>query len=330
MISAPALRSLPLSRSWLTENLRHRANHAQFSTREELSCDDDLFWRPCSWQRSWRRRRWLKTKSSHPQAVTTSINWSRRLDNLGYELTSKNATTGQCSISISRATRSYTLHFAISGSKTNLWIQTVYGLTNVDEAAPDAVRRLLEENDIFGPARFGISSKTSLILEQPFGNREWTARKLRKAIEQFTALLDKVEPLVKSSNFLAAKAVPAEIVKPELARMQGEWRLVHSVELGKTSDAEQLQKADVRIHIEGNKLTSKKLPNAITFYIDPSHEPHRIDVTNDATGGVEEGIYKIEGNRLVLHLAKAGAPRPTDFSIESNDKLSVLILEKVN
>jgi uncharacterized protein (TIGR03067 family) len=51
-----------------------------------------------------------------------------------------------------------------------------------------------------------------------------------------------------------------------------------------------------------------------TFRLDPTKDPKEIDVTMDANGITLPGIYRFEGDRLVLVMNFFGPERPTHFN----------------
>lgn len=110
-----------------------------------------------------------------------------------------------------------------------------------------------------------------------------------------------------------AVAAPAPFAKPErrglrtdLDRLQGVWALVPNED-----------RAGVTLSVEGSKFTltlDRRRAERYAVTLDPTSSPRKIDLI-ERVGGKDEliqGIYRFQGDMLVLRFGHAG--RPTDFA----------------
>lgn len=114
-------------------------------------------------------------------------------------------------------------------------------------------------------------------------------------------------------------AQEGQVVKDELARIEGTWQLVYAETDGKTTPGAQIQA--VRVVIKGNSHSvyfgEKLVVHDVSFNLDPSVTPRTTDDTiNDGPdkGKQIHGIYELEGDTLASCVAKIGQERPKKFS----------------
>lgn len=115
-----------------------------------------------------------------------------------------------------------------------------------------------------------------------------------------------------------AKELPAE-AKKELKKLEGKWRMVRLVDAEKDSGL--MKDADAYYVFKGTELTvsyGEKSTTLLITAIDTSADPKCIDLTEmvkDKPGRTLEGVYKIDGDTLLLAVAapKEGKERPTGF-----------------
>jgi uncharacterized protein (TIGR03067 family) len=133
-------------------------------------------------------------------------------------------------------------------------------------------------------------------------------------------------------SVFASLAIADDAADKEAKRLEGTWKFVSLTSDGDEAKQEFIQKA--RWVIQGKTITFPG-PNEgkITFEVDPSRSPKTIDMTSVAgPGKTAEGIYKIEGERLMICLPggkreSPGRPRPVEFS--GGEGMSLLVLERI-
>jgi uncharacterized protein (TIGR03067 family) len=68
------------------------------------------------------------------------------------------------------------------------------------------------------------------------------------------------------------------------------------------------------------------------YKLDPSKDPKQIDFVVELDPGHpirQPGIYELKGNRLRIHSAAAGTPRPKDFDAAKGETGGVWVLERL-
>jgi uncharacterized protein (TIGR03067 family) len=129
-----------------------------------------------------------------------------------------------------------------------------------------------------------------------------------------------------------AQAVAAEDKKPDKDRLQGEWKVV-SIKLG---GMDHPRKDDVGgvMTFKGDSMSLE--PYKATFKLDPATDPKQVDFTltespnEGEKGQVSLGIYKLDGDKLIIHSAHPGATdRPTGFESKEGQASMVFTLERV-
>lgn len=270
------------------------------------------------------------TKPAEPRpGAYTPVQLIEVLTKLGYEPNVYGDKKDRCWVSLNRGIYKTTVNFTISNDGTILWFDTpLTTVTFPAQSPPKAMKKLLEENEKIGPAHYVFdASDKRFHLQQPNANRDWTPAGLRKKLEAFDDLLRNQEPNWRIDNFLRLAPVPAEKSKPELDLLQGNWRLVEGMQNGVAASPDVLAQNKVIITISGNHLESGVAPNKQewSFFVDPNHQPKAVDFIG-STGRVEAGIYKLEGDRLTIHLSAVGLERPANFTTPPGDKRNVLVL----
>jgi uncharacterized protein (TIGR03067 family) len=148
-----------------------------------------------------------------------------------------------------------------------------------------------------------------------------------------------VPPMVRSLSqvFMVCMAVgvsSADEKPKDDNAIQGEWRIVSFVEDGQGVPAAEFKGAYYAF--EKGKMVMKKDGKMFvkgTYTLDPSKTPKHIDVvvTNDKKGETEQGIYKLEGDKLTI-CAPAFAKnkeRPKEFASKSKSGTILVVLERV-
>jgi uncharacterized protein (TIGR03067 family) len=120
--------------------------------------------------------------------------------------------------------------------------------------------------------------------------------------------------------------------KPDKEKLQGEWKVV-SIRLGGQDHPHKDQVGEVMtFKDDGMELGSFKA----TFKLDPAADPRQVDFTltespdPNQKGQVSLGIYKLDGDKLLIHAAHPGAgDRPTDFESKDGQVSMLFTLERV-
>ena len=126
---------------------------------------------------------------------------------------------------------------------------------------------------------------------------------------------------------------PAEAVRAEVARHQGTWAVTSFVREGKETPPE-VARTIVR-EVEGNHVVWKRAGKSFagtTVVLDPTKEPHTIDVVPDggrARGKAVVGIYNLEGDILTICMADADKPRPTALAAPAGTGLTLMTFRRV-
>lgn len=139
--------------------------------------------------------------------------------------------------------------------------------------------------------------------------------------------------------FLSGAHAQDDAAKNELARMQGEWRLVRGEENGEAAPEYAVE--HLKWKFNGNQLTFSGIEpltdkaSMLTITLDPTAKPKCIDlkvVVGSEKGAVIEGIYEWEKNDLKVCLAflNGGVPnRPLEFGTRAGSTRVLFVLRRV-
>ena len=114
-----------------------------------------------------------------------------------------------------------------------------------------------------------------------------------------------------------------EVIRKEMARLQGEWTMVSGSADGQPMP-EQMLKQMKRV-CKGNETTTTmagKVFIKAKITIDPSKKPKTIDyemMEGFTKGKKQLGIYEVDGDTFRSCFAAPGAERPADFTTKSGD-----------
>jgi uncharacterized protein (TIGR03067 family) len=121
-----------------------------------------------------------------------------------------------------------------------------------------------------------------------------------------------------------------DVVRKELARLQGTWRLVAADVEGTKTPPEKIEK--MKVVIEGNHYTlhfgGHILAKDIEFQIDAAKSPKALDDLL-ADGKVIRGIYQLDGDTLYSCVAEVGKERPTEFVARPSSGHTVRVFRRV-
>ena len=105
--------------------------------------------------------------------------------------------------------------------------------------------------------------------------------------------------------------------KKALEKLQGKWETVSVTEEGKDLKEDEIKVRS--LEIKGEKITFPRegKPGTISIKIDPSQSPAHFDGTYDdgpLKGVTGKGIYKLDGDKLIICSSGPGKDRPTEFA----------------
>jgi uncharacterized protein (TIGR03067 family) len=138
--------------------------------------------------------------------------------------------------------------------------------------------------------------------------------------------------MIASLMLFVLSLAPADDQKVEVARHQGTWNVVSFVRDGKPSSKE-LTDSIVRV-VEGDHVVWRREGKSFagtTFELDLSKDPKTIDLIPDggkARGEHVLGVYKWDGDTLVICTADAGKPRPTAFEASAGSGQTLMTFRR--
>jgi RNA polymerase sigma-70 factor (ECF subfamily) len=116
--------------------------------------------------------------------------------------------------------------------------------------------------------------------------------------------------------------------KPDAEKLQGTWAIV-SAERGGVAVPDDVKKW--KTIVKDDKWTvwfTETQSKESTFKLDPAATPRGIDITGPE-GGVEAGIYKLEGDKLTIcYELGPDSKRPGEFRTEPGSKQVLLVLQR--
>jgi uncharacterized protein (TIGR03067 family) len=131
-----------------------------------------------------------------------------------------------------------------------------------------------------------------------------------------------------------AKELSAD-AKKEVKKLEGKWKAV-KVLVGGREENPGPDEADAIVEVKGTKFLVKGKEVLEITAVDPTTTPKCIDFKalidegELAKGSVIEGIYKLDGDNLVLAIYfEGGKQRPDKFESPENSKVIVVTLERV-
>jgi uncharacterized protein (TIGR03067 family) len=117
-------------------------------------------------------------------------------------------------------------------------------------------------------------------------------------------------------------------VKTELAAIKGKWKVVSTKFNGKgiTSGADRVLIFDDK---EFTAYQGDTKLRSLTFKLDPTSSPKRIDLARAGSNDTITGIYSLKGNKLTICYPEPGAERPKKLESKDGGKVFLMVLERI-
>jgi uncharacterized protein (TIGR03067 family) len=125
-----------------------------------------------------------------------------------------------------------------------------------------------------------------------------------------------------------ATTAPADDVKKELDRLQGQWVLERGEAGGQPIEQVELDKAAAYpVTVKGDAWIVKDslVGDPFRLKLTPGKAPAWFDLT-DHMGQTLLGIYRLDGDRWEICVGQAGDPRPTEFKSVAGEKMTYLLV----
>ena len=129
---------------------------------------------------------------------------------------------------------------------------------------------------------------------------------------------------------VAADAPKDDVVKAEMAKLEGTWQLASAEMEGKKTPEETVKK--IRVVIKDGKHTvhfgDQMVVKDVSFTVDPTKNPKQAtDTLPD--GRVIKSIYELDGNTLKSCVAEPGKDHPTEFASTPGSGYTLRIFKRV-
>lgn len=301
-----------------------------------------------------------------PAAVGTDV-VGRMLRELGYE--PKPLSPDVLQITVERDRWPVHVMLSLSTDGRRIWVESKFApIEDPEKVPPVAWKRLLEANEKIGPAHFAFDKGDRRIhLYKSFDNQALTVERLRRELDHFDTTVRKTQDYWRGENFKpvigstdppvpepkkpAGKAVAAVPVSREVSeesRLQGEWEVVEVEAKGRKTpqavikDRRPMLNVDVRtrgyttatgqpalsVRVVADIKSGPGQSRTVDVKLRDSLPVRQIDLV-DEKDGVEQGIYKLEGDTLTMCFAAPGEPRPVAFTTGEQSKNWVIVLKRV-
>ena len=243
---------------------------------------------------------------------------------LGYNVTDRNPSRPGCTLQIDRQGTNLYPYFSVG--ENYIWFNVCVGdVANPERIASFVVRELLTANEQVQPAHFTYNANDKRIyLSRRFENTNWTPARLRREIDAFDALCRSYKPTWGNGRFQVCESSPADHAAT-VARLNGKYRLLPGSTINGTAVTAE-QAAAVTITIKDGQFSANTITQVLRLVVDSTASLQTIDLLGEAS--CESGIFRIEGNRLILLVAQAGKPRPVSETNEGA-KHNEMILERI-
>jgi uncharacterized protein (TIGR03067 family) len=127
--------------------------------------------------------------------------------------------------------------------------------------------------------------------------------------------------------------VAADDKKKDLDQMQGDWLVAANESDGRKANAEELEKAKLRLSIKGKKFTYKAGETTLlegTVELGPDKNPKTLDAKGTDPSGREVatiGIYELKGDTMRVCFVAAGE-RPREFDASAGSKRTIIVYKR--
>ena len=134
------------------------------------------------------------------------------------------------------------------------------------------------------------------------------------------------------SAIVAVAGIGAGPQQAEYAKHQGTWSVLSFRRDGNETPQE-ITRSIVRV-VNGDSVIWKRAGKSFAstrVELDPSKSPPTIDIIPDGGPSRDKrilGIYKFDGERLIICVADPDRPRPIDFKAEKGSKWTLMTFER--
>jgi RNA polymerase sigma factor (sigma-70 family) len=141
---------------------------------------------------------------------------------------------------------------------------------------------------------------------------------------------DAVKDLKLEATREEARRRLGDVIKQDMANLQGTWHMVGCEEGGKVLAPENVNPNDF-LTFSGTTFYFKSGKRGLSghFTIDPSKSPKWLDQVTPGAKLVFKGIYDFKGDQLRVFLGAPGGERPTEFKTKEGEKTWLRTYERV-